>query len=304
MTWPWLLTVAAGSGDDADAGSWPRAPQRRLGDPDHHAVLLHKVHTLCPTCQRLVVSHLASPPHPSPPAVTCAGRRRHFRDPPLPTAMAAATAPSAAALLADVGAPAHLARERCLLRLRAALPSPGVRAACRESLMAALAADASLTTPATATAGLEGGAAGDGGEPGDGGGGNSPAGGEVVVGGGSGSWERACGLLRAATEVLASAERGAGGGGAPAEDVPFEAAVMDAAVEGIRHEEVRVRQVRASGGRARVGWRGWEGAGEEWAGDGFALQMWPGAPDSLLRPFFDFALRLLLRTGVPPSTPS
>ncbi|KAK1867494.1 hypothetical protein I4F81_010001 [Pyropia yezoensis] len=169
--------------------------------------------------------------------------------------MAAATAPSAAALLADVGAPAHLARERCLLRLRAALPSPGVRAACRESLMAALAADASLTTPATATAGLEGGAAGDGGEPGDGGGGNSPAGGEVVVGGGSGSWERACGLLRAATEVLASAERGAGGGGAPAEDVPFEAAVMDAAVEGIRHEEVRVRQAAGDALGALAGHR-------------------------------------------------
>lgn len=122
--------------------------------------------------------------------------------------------------------------------------------------MAALAADASLTTPATATAGLEGGAAGDGGEPGDGGGGNSPAGGEVVVGGGSGSWERACGLLRAATEVLASAERGAGGGGAPAEDVPFEAAVMDAAVEGIRHEEVRVRQAAGDALGALAGHRG------------------------------------------------
>lgn len=117
----------------------------------------------------------------------------------------AATPPSADSLLADVGSASHLSRERCLLRLRSALPMVGVREAVAAALMAAWAA-----TDKDGASEVEG------------------------------SWEKACGLLRAATEVVLAT--GAEGG----EDAPFEQAVMDAAVEGIRHEEVRVRHVRSA----------------------------------------------------------
>ncbi|OSX75265.1 hypothetical protein BU14_0243s0001 [Porphyra umbilicalis] len=67
----------------------------------------------------------------------------------------------------------------------------------------------------------------------------APPGSGGAAQGGAPGWERDCGLLRAATEVvLAAAAMAEGEGG----DAPFEQAVMDAAVEGIRHEEVRVRQ--------------------------------------------------------------
>jgi len=136
--------------------------------------------------------------------------------------------PSADALLADVGAPSHLARERCLLRLRSALPVADVRAAVVAELMASWA------------------------PPGSGG----------AAQGGAPGWERDCGLLRAATEVvLAAAAMAEGEGG----DAPFEQAVMDAAVEGIRHEEVRVRQVCCgAAARREVGGGGRGAAGAGW----------------------------------------
>ncbi|GAB0489840.1 hypothetical protein MMPV_001066 [Pyropia vietnamensis] len=173
--------------------------------------------------------------------------------------MAAAAAPSAAALLADLGAPAHLVRERCLLRLRAALPSPGVRAACRASLIAAWTADAATRT-ATATPAAAATSEGEtGGRAVGGGGGEPPAAREGIADGTfAGGWERACGLLRAAAEVLASAGGDAGGrgGGGHVDEELFEAAVLDAAVEGIRHEEVRVRQAAGDALGALAGHRG------------------------------------------------
>lgn len=195
--------------------------------------------------------------------------------------MAAATAVSAAALLADVGAPTRLARERCLVRLRSALVLPGVRAACQSSLIAAWAADAATRTAAATATTTSTALEGDGGGGGAGGGeGESPsAAGAGGAGGGAVGWERACGLLRAATEVLAPAGRGerGGGRGQHADDAEFEAAVMDAAVEGIRHEEVRVRQVCAGRGDRN------EGGGEEGEGraDGWAVQVCLCVPGTL-----------------------